>query len=148
MSSRKFKEFEKQMSELSREGDLNRGRSISVGSAGGGVCELSVRTHDGRSIWYVMQPVEVTELIHQLAANIGCHIHLQPRKDFGSWRQWNQEPNESPNFPPMAIPYTQENLKLPEPEMQPGLQPNTMDRSKDNDPAMAINKPVKRRKIK
>jgi hypothetical protein len=33
-------------------------------------------------------PVEITELIHQLAANIGCHIAVKPRDDFASWREW------------------------------------------------------------
>jgi hypothetical protein len=35
-----------------------------------------------------MQPVEVIELIHQLAANAGCHIAIKPRDDFSSWREW------------------------------------------------------------
>lgn len=148
MDSKKIKTIEARMSETSREGDLYRGRSVCVGNAGGGVSELSIRTSDGHSIWYVMQPVEVTELIHQLAASIGCHIHLQPRKDFGSWRQWNEAPNENPSWPPMAVPHTQQNLKLPEPEMQPGLQPNAMNRSTDNDPVMATKKPVNRRRTK
>jgi hypothetical protein len=39
-------------------------------------------------MWCIMQPVEVTELIHQLAANIGCHIAVKPRDDFASWREW------------------------------------------------------------
>ena len=47
-----------------------------------------MRTDDGRNIWATLQPVEVTELIHQLAANVGCHIQLTPRDDFASWRNW------------------------------------------------------------
>lgn len=73
--------------------DLNmsksrRARAISVGTAFGGTSEISMRTEDDASIFCFLQPVEVVELIHQLAGNIGCHIHLQPRKDFASWRDW------------------------------------------------------------
>jgi hypothetical protein len=47
-----------------------------------------MRGEGGQSLWCLMQPVEVTELIHQLAANIGCHIAIKPRDDFSSWREW------------------------------------------------------------
>lgn len=66
---------------------LNRASSVVVGTAFNGVTEVSMRVHD-RVTWAVLQPVEVVELIHQLAANIGCHINLQARKDFASWRDW------------------------------------------------------------
>jgi len=70
------------------EADLNRARSVTVGTAFGGTTELSMRGDGGQSLWCLMQPVEVIELIHQLAANAGCHIHLKPRDDFSSWREW------------------------------------------------------------
>lgn len=70
------------------ESNLNRARSISVGTAFGGTTEIIMRGNGGRYMWCVMQPVEVTELIHQLAANIGCHIAVKPRDDFASWREW------------------------------------------------------------
>jgi len=70
------------------EANKNRARSVMVGTSFGGVTEVSMRADDGRSLWAVMQPVEVTELIHQLAANIGCHLQLTPRDDFASWRNW------------------------------------------------------------
>ena len=66
----------------------NRARSITVGTAFGGTTEIMMRSDAGRHIWCIMQPVEVIELIHQLAANVGCHIHIKPRQDFGSWRDW------------------------------------------------------------
>lgn len=68
--------------------NLNRARSVTVGTAFGGTTELMMRSDGGRHIWCVMQPVEVVELIHQLAANVGCHIALKPRDDFSSWRDW------------------------------------------------------------
>ena len=71
-----------------RMGELHRARSITVGTAFGGTTEISMRANDGTNVWCVMQPVEVIELIHQLSANVGCHIHLQARDDFSSWREW------------------------------------------------------------
>jgi hypothetical protein len=66
----------------------SRARSVSVGTCFGGTTELNMRLDDGTSVWCPMQPVEVVELIHQLAANVGCHIALKPRDDFSSWREW------------------------------------------------------------
>lgn len=68
--------------------ELNRARSLTVGTAFGGTTEISMRANDGSHLWCVMQPVEVIELIHQLASNVGCHIALKPREDFSSWREW------------------------------------------------------------
>ena len=70
------------------ESNLNRAKSVTVGTAFGGTTEIMMRGSGGRHMWCVMQPVEVTELIHQLAANIGCHIAVKPRDDFASWREW------------------------------------------------------------
>lgn len=69
-------------------GELKRARSVTVGTSFGGTTELMLRGSDGAVLWCVMQPVEVVELIHQLAANVGCHIMLKPRDDFSSWREW------------------------------------------------------------
>jgi hypothetical protein len=69
--------------------NASRARAITVGTAFGGTTEISIRGDGGDTLWCLMQPVEVMELIHQLSANIGCHIHIQPRKDFSSWREWN-----------------------------------------------------------
>lgn len=83
-----LRKIEQRMSLENREGDLNRARSVTVGTCFGGTTELMMRSNDGRTIWSPMQPVEVIELIHQLAANVGCHIQLKPRDDFSSWREW------------------------------------------------------------
>lgn len=74
--------------------NTSRARSITVGTAFGGVTEIMMRKNDGGVIWCVLQPVEVVELIHQLSANIGCHISIKPRSDFSSWRGWNTDRNE------------------------------------------------------
>ncbi len=83
----KMRELEERMSIASREGDLNRARSVTVGTAFGGATEVMMRGNN-TYLWAVMQPVEVVELINQLAANVGCHVALQPKKDFASWREW------------------------------------------------------------
>ena len=85
------KELQKlQMEQMARDIQANqtRARSVTVGTAFGGTTEVSMRLDNGQTVWALMQPVEVTELIHQLAANIGCHLQLTPRDDFSSWRNW------------------------------------------------------------
>lgn len=76
----------------------SRGRSLTVGTAFGGVLEVTMRREDGSHTWIVLQPVEVVELINQMAAGIGCHLHLQPRQDFASWRSWNYTQQELEHF--------------------------------------------------
>lgn len=80
------------------ESNRNRARSITVGTAFGGTTEIMMRSDGGRHVWCVMQPVEVMELIHQLSANIGCHIHIKPRQDFGSWRDWKLTEEEKLHY--------------------------------------------------
>jgi len=93
--------------------NATRSRSISVGTAFGGTTEISMRGDGGDALWCIMQPVEVVELIQQLASNIGCNIQIQPRKDFASWRQWaltDEERKHLNGHPPFAndiAPFTQ-----------------------------------------
>ena len=107
------KEFEKQFKEKQQQHQLSmlganrtRAQAVSVGMSGSGTTEITMRGDDGTFLWNVYQPTQVIELIHQLASNVGCHIHIQPRKDFASWREW-QEVDEEENlklngFPPFA----------------------------------------------
>jgi hypothetical protein len=119
--------IDRRMSEENRLGDLNRARSITVGTAFGGTTEIGMRCNDGRFVWSLMQPVEVIELIHQLAANVGCHLSLAPRRDFSSWRDWRVSEEERlhlnghPPFPNDMAPHNQVGANLPPPEQQPGL---------------------------
>lgn len=89
------------------EANLNRCQSMMIGSGGSGTTEISMRTNSGRFIFGVYTPVETVEIIHQLTASIGCHIQIQPRKDFASWRQWKEPTPEERlhlnGFPPFAI---------------------------------------------
>lgn len=84
----KIRQLEAEMDLENRESNRNRARSITVGTSFGGTTEIMMRSDGGRHIWCVMQPVEVVELIHQLAANVGCNAQVTPRKDFSSWRDW------------------------------------------------------------
>lgn len=133
-----MQEKELRMSLENRDGDFWRARSITVGTCGGGSTEVMMRMNDGHIVWYPMQPVEVVELIHQLAANVGCHLALKPREDFSSWRQWKVLPHmdAGPVFPPWVNdmePHKEIGAKgsenkpvpaqqLPSPDQQPGLQ--------------------------
>jgi hypothetical protein len=109
-ADRKLQELERTMQVESRIGDLNRARSVTVGTVFGGTTELLMRGDGGRHLWALMQPVEVIELIHQLAANVGCHINLKPRDDFSSWRDWRVSEaekkhlnNHAPHVNDMAV---------------------------------------------
>jgi len=64
-----------------------RGRSLTIGTAGGGVIELCIRG-DFSSLWYQLTPTEAVELMGQLAASSGVEIVMRPRQDFASWRSW------------------------------------------------------------
>ena len=103
-----FKMKERQLAAMGQED--NRAQGITIGLAGGGTTEITMRGVTGGYLWNVYQPVEVVELINQLAANIGCHIHIRPRNDFSSWRQWKEisdEEREALNgFPPFSEDYS------------------------------------------
>ena len=84
----KLHEFEAKMNLENLESNYNRARSVMVGTSFGVTTEIMMRGDGGRHLWCQMQPVEVIELIYQLAANVGCLTQLTPRKDFSSWRDW------------------------------------------------------------
>ena len=132
--------------------ESTRARSITVGTAFGGVTEVSMRRPDGQSIWCVLQPVETIELLHQLAANAGCHISVKPRDDFASWRNWRITEAEKlhlqghPPFPNSMAPHMQIGANLPPPEQQPGFDTENTVRSEEN--VVAIKKTINRRNTK
>lgn len=95
-----FKDREKEFNErlleidmernlLEREQENYRGRSIAVGGSFNGV-EVCIRMMNGHTAYQLLTPVETVELINTLAANIGCHVAVQPREDFSSYRDWSQ----------------------------------------------------------
>ena len=108
--------------------NTTRARSITVGTAFGGVTEISMRGEGSEYLWVLMQPVEVTEFIHQLAGSIGCHINVQPRNDFASWRSWRTDKDlqlglttQHPTHPNDIDRHWAVGTVLPAPEEQPGL---------------------------
>ena len=160
MSKSLMKKHQQRMLIEDLDSQLNRARSVTVGTAFGGVTEVSMRSNNGSHLWCILQPVEVIELIHQLAANVGCHINLQPRRDFSSWRDWKYTEEElahyggkqpepwrtgsghAPHANDMAS-HQDKGAVLPPPEMQPGL---NFER-KQNEP-VATKKTVNRRSTK
>lgn len=97
MAKKTESEIRKKILELYEENELanleankNRAKSVTVGTAFGGSVELSMRGDYG-NLWAIMQPVEVVELIEQLASGVGLQIAMRPRQDFASWRGWNVE---------------------------------------------------------
>lgn len=69
------------------ETNKNRARSFTVGTAFGGIIEVSMRG-DYSNLWCILQPVEAVEFIEQLAAAAGLQVALRPKQDFSSWRGW------------------------------------------------------------
>lgn len=112
-----------------------RARSVTVGTAFGGTTELIMRRGDGSFTFAIMQPVETIELIHQLAASVGCHSLLQPRNDFATWRDWKYTEEELLHYrgvqflpgvghPPHSndmAPHMLVGANLPHPEQQSGM---------------------------
>lgn len=129
-----------------------RARAVTVGTAFGGVTEVSMRGDGDTFLWCILQPVEVTELIHQLAGNIGCHIHIQPRRDFASWRDWKVTDEDKlflqghPPHPNDLALSMNTGSNMPSPEQQPGLINNNKTRT-ENEP-LAITKSINKRKSK
>lgn len=97
MTTRKPKEtkLRKKINEIYEENELAnleanryRARSFTVGTAFGGILEVSMRG-DYNHMWCLLQPVEAVEFIEQLAAAAGLQVALRPKQDFSSWRGWN-----------------------------------------------------------
>jgi hypothetical protein len=141
-----MRKLEAKMTASSRSGDMRRARSVLVGTSFSGTTEVTMRGMDGSILWTPMQPVEVIELIHQLAASVGCHINLQPRQDFSSWRNWRSDEDIAKLNG--SLPFSNElpldkRHSLPPPEEQPGMNIN-----RSNDHAVATKKTVNKRSTK
>lgn len=95
MAPKKVSKTRQKIQELYEENELaslqqnqTRARSFSIGSATGGIVEVSMRG-DFSNLWYLLQPVEAVEIINQLAAAAGIEVAMRPRQDFASWRSWD-----------------------------------------------------------
>ena len=149
-------ELDEKMQELQNEqqwrdiqSNARRARSISVGTVFGGTTEVAMRGDGDSRLWCLLAPVEVIELIHQLAANVGCHIQVQPRDDFSSWRGWRVTDAEREHLKGRApfvddmAPHAQVGANLPPPEKQPGYKIETP--VKEQQDVVATKKTVNRR---
>tara|TARA_R110002072_G_scaffold54232_4_gene142399 strand:+ start:4122 stop:4652 length:531 start_codon:yes stop_codon:yes gene_type:complete len=154
-----LKRLEKVAELRSKTSNDSRAQSINIGTAGGGATEITMRGVHGDFLWNVYQPVEVIELINQLAAGIGCHIAIQPRKDFASWREWKHDSDHLPFMGVSVAPFAnmwpdfashppisrETGGNLPSPEEQPGLKPKLEVKEKEN---VATKKAVNKRSAK
>lgn len=107
----------------------NRARGVGVGTAFGGAIELTLRRPDGVCTYAIFQPMEAIEIIHQIGAACGCHIRVQPRDDFASWRKWRDvdvgedvdaRKDVGEGHPPIT------GREMPPPEKQPGVNASLM----------------------
>jgi hypothetical protein len=96
MSKKEPSELRKKIQESYEQNELDsitssryRARSITVGTAFGGVCEVTLRS-ETHFLYAQIQPTEVVELIEQLAAGIGVDIAMRPKQNFASWRGWEE----------------------------------------------------------
>ena len=87
---KKINEFYEENELANLMANKNRARSFSVGTAFGGIIEVSMRG-DHHNLWCILQPVEAVEFIEQLAAAAGLQVALRPKQDFSTWRGWNVE---------------------------------------------------------
>jgi hypothetical protein len=90
---KKINEIYEQNELANLEANQNRARSFTVGTAFGGIIEVSMRG-DFHSLWCLLQPVEAVEFIEQLAAAAGLQVALRPKQDFASWRGWNADTDD------------------------------------------------------
>ena len=160
--AKSLRDFQERQMIESKGSDINRARSFTVGTSFGGITEIGMRANNGTYLWALLQPVEVIEFINQLAANIGCHINVQPRRDFASWRDWKYTEEELAHYrgvqhlpgvghPPHVndmAPHMQVGANLPPPQQQPGLQPALMAKETKHEQPVATKKAVQRRSTK
>ena len=90
---KKIHEFYEEQEYLSIQQNTNRARSVTVGTAFGGIVELMMRS-DYATVWAQMQPVEAIELMEQIAAGCGVEIAMRPKQNFSSWRGWQEVINQ------------------------------------------------------
>ena len=83
--------------------NLTRGRSIVCGTCFNGMVEVLIRGDGNKLLWVVLSPGEVSELIHQLTASIGCTATITPRADILNFRKWGKDKQQEQQDEPMAI---------------------------------------------
>lgn len=72
----------------------SRARSITVGTAFGGIVEIVMR-NEFSTMYSILQPVEAVEIMEQIAAGCGIEIAMRPKQNFTSWREWSMDNDNS-----------------------------------------------------
>jgi hypothetical protein len=86
-----------------------------------------------------------------LAGNIGCHISVQPRKDFSSWRAWKLDEDDKlylnghAPLPNDMAPHSQIGINYAVPEGDQGINNNNTNTRNEDEP-LAIKKTINKRK--
>lgn len=95
-------EYERKLNELDSIHSIrNRARSVTVGTAFGGIVEINLRS-ENNYLYAQMQPTECIELIEQLAAGCGVEIAMRPKQNFASWRGWEEVIDQRIGFDKIA----------------------------------------------
>lgn len=66
-----------------------RSRNLTVGTCFGGVVNVAM-VNEHHHMYAQLQPTEAIEIIEQLAAGVGVEIAMRPKKNFASWRGWEE----------------------------------------------------------
>ena len=140
---KEFREKQQQLQLKMLDANRNRAQTVSIGMSGSGMTEITMRGDDGTFLWNVYRPAQVIELIHQLASNVGCHIHIQPRKDFASYREWKEVPEEEKTYLNGFSPLADQQIGCEKTELLPQETNKSME--KDN---VATKKAVNKRASK
>lgn len=159
-------EILEQINLASRQSELYRARSVTVGTAFGGALEINMRMIDGSTVHAILQPPEAIELIHQMAASVGCHLLLKPRDDFSSWRIWKEvdesklylQGDQTSQLPPGMLQFKDQNnvTKLTHTRVEENLQqslPAKKSRTaegkvRNKNESLAVEKNINQRKSK
>lgn len=67
----------------------HRSRNVTVGTCFGGVVNIAMN-NEHYHMYVQLQPTEAVEIIEQLAAGVGVDIVMRPKKNFASWRGWEE----------------------------------------------------------
>ncbi len=67
----------------------HRSRNVTVGTCFGGVVNIAMN-NEHYHMYAQLQPTEAIEIIEQLAAGVGVEIAMRPKKNFASWRGWEE----------------------------------------------------------
>lgn len=137
--------------EAAQKGEVNRARGVLIGTAFGGTVEISLRREDGLTVFAILQPVEAIEILHQMAASLGCHLQLAPRNDFASWRNWKPDENGGRlirSHPPFQEDFDDHKLGIMPPPAHPAQLGTNTTNKRNKEDVVAIKENINKRSTK